>query len=307
MRLALVGLGKMGGNMARRLLRAGHQVVGFNRTYQVAQEIAAEAGLIPAQSLQETVQKLNPAQGDPSIVWSMLPAGKPTEQTVETLGECLSAGDIVIDGGNSNYKDSIRRAEYLQQKDIHFLDVGVSGGIWGLTQGYSMMIGGNREVVARLQTIFEALAPGPDTGWGHVGPNGAGHFAKMVHNGIEYGMMEAYAEGFELLHAHQSFGFDIHQMAEIWRHGSVVRSWLLDLAANALEKDSELSGVRDWVDDSGEGRWTVIEAIDQSVPAPAIAISLFRRFASRQDESYAAKLLAAMRHQFGGHDLKIDS
>jgi 6-phosphogluconate dehydrogenase len=213
----------------------------------------------------------------------------------------------VIDGGNSNYKDSIRRAEYLQQKDIHFLDVGVSGGIWGLTQGYSMMIGGNGEVVARLQTIFEALAPGPDTGWGHVGPNGAGHFAKMVHNGIEYGMMEAYAEGFELLHAHQSFGFDIHQMAEIWRHGSVVRSWLLDLAANALEKDSELSGVRDWVDDSGEGRWTVIEAIDQSVPAPAIAISLFRRFASRQDESYAAKLLAAMRHQFGGHDLKIDS
>ncbi len=300
MEIGIIGLGKMGGNMARRLLRAGHRVVGYNRSPQVTRDLAAEEGLDPAFSLEEVVSKL----GAPRAVWVMVPAGDPTEATVRALADLLSPDDVVIDGGNSNFNDSMRRAAFLSERDIHFLDAGVSGGVWGLKEGYSMMIGGEAAIVERLRPIFETLAPAPDRGWGHVGPHGAGHFVKMVHNGIEYGMMEAYAEGFELLRARHDFGLDLHQVAEIWRYGSVVRSWLLDLTAAALKDDPELSDIRGWVADSGEGRWTVFEAINLDVPAPVITLALFQRFVSRQDESYAAKLLAAMRNQFGGHAVK---
>jgi 6-phosphogluconate dehydrogenase len=231
----------------------------------------------------------------------MLPAGEPTEAAVAGLREALSSGDVIIDGGNSNYKESQKRATDLREIGITFLDVGTSGGIWGLTQGYSLMVGGEAQVVARLRPIFETLAPAPDQGWGHVGPSGAGHFVKMVHNGIEYGLMQAYAEGFEILRSKSEFGLDNSQIAEIWRYGSVVRSWLLDLAANALKADPSLSGIKGWVADSGEGRWTVAEAIELDVPAPVITLSLLMRFVSRQEESYAAKLLAALRGEFGGH------
>jgi 6-phosphogluconate dehydrogenase len=234
----------------------------------------------------------------------MLPAGEPTKTYIYTLAELLSHGDAVIDGGNSNYKDTMRRAAELKERGIDFVDVGTSGGIWGLTEGYSLMIGGSSEVVERLRPIFESLAPGPDRGWGHVGPNGAGHFVKMVHNGIEYGMMQAYAEGFEIMKSKQDFSLDLQQIAEIWRYGSVVRSWLLDLTAEALKEDQDLSGIEGWVADSGEGRWTVTDAIDLDVPAPVITLSLLMRFVSRQEDSYAAKLLAAMRQQFGGHAVK---
>jgi len=234
----------------------------------------------------------------------MVPAGDPTESTVRALADLLAPDDVVIDGGNSNFHDSMRRAAFLQERGIHFLDAGVSGGVWGLKEGYSMMIGGEAAIVERLRPIFETLAPAPDRGWGRVGPNGAGHFVKMVHNGIEYGLMEAYAEGFELLRARSDFALDLHQVAEIWRYGSVVRSWLLDLTAAALADDPELSDIRGWVADSGEGRWTVFEAIHLDVPAPVITLALFQRFVSRQEESYAAKLLAAMRNQFGGHAVK---
>jgi 6-phosphogluconate dehydrogenase len=262
--------------------------------------MAAEESLIPAFSLAEVVEQLDA----PRIAWAMVPAGDPVEKTVEELRERLSPGDIVIDGGNSNYQDSMRRAAYLAEKKIEFLDAGVSGGIWGLKEGYSMMVGGEKEAVAQVRPVFETLAPGPKTGWGHVGPHGAGHFVKMVHNGIEYGLMEAYAEGFEIMRAREDFGLDLHQIAEVWRFGSVVRSWLLDLTALALEDDQELSDIKGWVADSGEGRWTVFEAINQDVPAPVITLALMQRFASRQEESYAAKLLAAMRNQFGGHAVK---
>lgn len=234
----------------------------------------------------------------------MVPAGKPTESTIETLSGLLSEGDIIIDGGNSNYKDTMRRGESLADAGIHFVDVGTSGGVWGLAEGYSMMVGGDAKAVAQIQPILETLAPGPELGWGHVGPGGAGHFVKMVHNGIEYGLMQAYAEGFEIMHAKEDFGLDMHQIAEIWRYGSVVRSWLLDLTANALSDDQDLSDIKGWVADSGEGRWTVFESIDLDVPAPVITMALQARFVSRQDESYGAKLLAAMRNQFGGHAVK---
>jgi 6-phosphogluconate dehydrogenase len=234
----------------------------------------------------------------------MVPAGGPTESVIEELSGLLSAGDLIIDGGNSNYKDSARRAESLKKSGINFVDVGTSGGVWGLTEGYSMMVGGEKEAVGRLRPILETLAPAPDKGWGHVGPNGAGHFVKMVHNGIEYGLMQAYAEGFELMNRKEEFGLDLHQVAEIWRTGSVVRSWLLDLTAAALEKDPKLGGIKGWVADSGEGRWTVEEALDLDVPAPVITASLQMRFLSRQEESFAAKMLAALRNQFGGHAVK---
>jgi 6-phosphogluconate dehydrogenase len=235
------------------------------------------------------------------VVWLMLPAGSVTEKTVQRLADLLSPGDVVIDGGNSNYLDTVRRAGLLREQGILMVDVGTSGGIWGLEQGYSMMIGGETGLLELLEPVFKTLAPAPDLGWGWVGPPGAGHYAKMVHNGIEYGLMEAYAEGFELLKARKEFSFDLHQVAEIWRTGSVVRSWLLDLIAGVLAEDAELRDIRDWVEDSGEGRWAVIEAITSAVPAPVIALSLFRRFESRQEESYAMKLLAAVRRQFGGH------
>jgi 6-phosphogluconate dehydrogenase len=230
-----------------------------------------------------------------------VPSGKPTESVLSELGDLLSKGDLVVDGGNSNYKETVRRGKILAEKGIEFVDVGTSGGVWGLKEGYSMMVGGSETAVATLTPALKTLAPGADKGWGHVGPGGSGHFVKMVHNGIEYGLMQAYAEGFEIMKAKEEFGLDLHQISEIWRFGSVVRSWLLDLTANALAEDVELSDIKGYVPDSGEGRWTVFEAIDLDVPAPVITHSLFARFVSRQEESYAAKLLAAMRHQFGGH------
>ncbi|HLF28070.1 MAG TPA: decarboxylating 6-phosphogluconate dehydrogenase [Anaerolineae bacterium] len=299
MELAVIGLGRMGSNIARRLIKAGHHVVGHNRSPNVTREIAAE-GLDGAFSIEEVIGKLAP----PRSLWLMLPAGDPTESMITQLMGRLTSGDIVIDGGNTFYKDDIRRAELLSAKGLHYVDVGTSGGIWGLKEGFSMMVGGEAAVVERLRPIFAALAPAPDQGWGHVGPSGSGHFVKMVHNGIEYGMMQAYAEGFEIMRAKQPFQLDLHQVATIWQHGSVVRSWLLDLTAAALEDDPALSNIRGYVQDSGEGRWTIQEAIDLDVPAPVITLSLYQRFVSRQGESYAAQLLAAMRNQFGGHAVK---
>lgn len=300
MEIAIIGLGKMGGNMARRLLRHGHRVVGYTHGRSQTDELVASDGLVGAYSLEEVVKHLTA----PRTVWVMVPAGPPTEETVLALSDLLEPGDVIIDGGNSNYKESQRRAAAVQAKGLHFVDVGTSGGVWGLTEGYSMMIGGSPGIVERLTPIWETLAPATDRGWGHVGPHGAGHFVKMVHNGIEYGLMQAYAEGFEIMRAKEALSLDLHQIAEIWRVGSVVRSWLLDLTANALADDQALTDIRGWVADSGEGRWTVFEAIDLDVPAPVITSALQARFVSRQDESYAAKLLAAMRNQFGGHAVK---
>lgn len=297
MDIAMIGLGKMGANMARRLLRKGHRVVGYNLTPEITRELAETEGLVAAFSLEEVVKHLHA----PRAAWVMVPAGPATEETVKMLSDIMEPGDVIIDGGNSNYKESQRRAAAVQAKGLHFVDVGTSGGVWGLAEGYSLMIGGGKAVVERLSPLFEALAPAPRQGWGHVGPSGAGHFVKMVHNGIEYGLMQAYAEGFEIMRAKETLGLDLHQIAQIWRVGSVVRSWLLDLTANALAEDQELAEIRGWVADSGEGRWTVFEAIDLDVPAPVITLALQARFVSRQDESYAAKLLAAMRNQFGGH------
>jgi 6-phosphogluconate dehydrogenase len=300
MDIAIVGLGKMGANMARRLIKGGHRVVGTDRVPDAVQKLAAEVGLIPVNSLLEMVAAL-PA---PRAVWVMVPAGAPTEAVITELAELLSPGDTIIDGGNTFYKDDIRRAAALEPKGIHYIDVGTSGGVWGLNEGYSMMVGGETEAVSQLSPIFETLAPAADRGWGRVGAAGAGHFTKMVHNGIEYGLMQAYAEGFEIMHAKKDFALDLHQVAEIWRVGSVIRSWLLDLTADALKGDQDLSTIAGYVSDSGEGRWTVFEAVDLDVPAPVITLSLQQRFVSRQDESYAAKLLAAMRNQFGGHAIK---
>ncbi|MCP4141594.1 MAG: decarboxylating 6-phosphogluconate dehydrogenase [Chloroflexi bacterium] len=299
MKLAMIGLGKMGANMTTRLLRGGHEVVAFDLNEEAIQKAESE-GAEGARTLAEIVEKLP----TPRIAWVMVPAGKITESLISELGELFSNGDTIIDGGNTMYKDDIRRAEVLAEKGINYVDVGTSGGVWGLAEGYSMMIGGDTEAVSRLNPIFETLAPAADLGWGHVGPVGAGHFVKMIHNGIEYGMMQAYAEGFEIMHAKKDFGLDLHQVAEIWQHGSVVRSWLLDLTANALEEDQDLSDIAGYVSDSGEGRWTVFESIDLDVPAPVITLALQRRFSSRQDESYAAKVLSAMRNQFGGHAIK---
>jgi len=287
--------------MARRLARDGHRVVAYNRSPEKAQELAAEEpNAVAVTSLEEMIRELDP----PRTAWVMVPAGDVTEGTIDRLLEILDPGDVIVDGGNSNHHDTARRADKVSAKGLHFVDVGTSGGIWGLTEGYSMMVGGEKEVVDRLRPIFETLAPGPGRGWGHVGPSSAGHFVKMVHNGIEYGLMQAYAEGFEILKAREDLDLDLYQVAEIWRYGSVVRSWLLDLIAVALDGDPNLSDIHGWVSDSGEGRWTVNDAIDLDVPAPVIALSLFMRFGSRQDESYAAKLLAAMRNQFGGHEVK---
>ena len=299
MDIAIVGLGKMGLNMALRLLRGGLHVVVHNRSAEPVQ-IAVAEGAVGALSFADLAQKLEA----PRAVWLMLPAGAVTEEAINLFAGLLSVGDILIDGGNSNYKDTIRRATFLADKGIYFVDSGTSGGIWGLAEGYSLMLGGREEAIDLLRPALETLAPAADRGWAHVGPSGAGHFVKMVHNGIEYGMMQAYAEGFEILRAKRDFELDLHQIAQLWRYGSVVRSWLLDLTANALAEDQELSDLRGWVADSGEGRWTVFEAVDLDVPAPVITLALQMRFVSRQDESYAAKLLAAMRNQFGGHAVK---
>jgi len=299
MELAMVGLGRMGMNMAVRLLRGKHRVVAYDLKESSIQAAEAE-GAEGARSLEEIRDKL----AAPRVAWVMVPSGEPTEETIVALADVLETGDIIIDGGNSNYKDSVRRATMLKDKELHFVDVGTSGGIWGLAEGYSTMVGGEKAVVEQLRPIFETLAPDADKGWGYVGPSGAGHFVKMVHNGIEYGLMQAYAEGFEILKARREFGLDLHQVAEIWRYGSVVRSWLLDLTAEALAEDQELSAIEGWVSDSGEGRWTVADSIDLDVPAPVITLSLLMRLVSRQKESYAAKVLAAMRNRFGGHEVR---
>jgi 6-phosphogluconate dehydrogenase len=300
MDIAMIGLGKMGANMAHRLINGGHRVVGLDHTPEHTKKLADEIKLVPAGSLAEVVSLL-PA---PRTVWIMVPSGAPTEGVISELAGLLAPDDVIIDGGNTFYKDDIRRAAELKPKGIHYIDAGTSGGVWGLAEGYSLMIGGAAEVVSRLSPIFETLAPAADKGWGRVGPSGAGHFTKMVHNGIEYGLMQAFAEGFDIMHAKKDFDLDLHQIAEIWRYGSVVRSWLLDLTALALEKDQDLGDIAGYVNDSGEGRWTVFEAVDLDVPAPIITLSLQQRFISRQSESYAAKLLAAMRNQFGGHAVK---
>jgi len=300
MELAIIGLGKMGMNMATRLVRGGHRVIGFARTSATVEE-AIKNGAEGAHSLEEAVGKLS---GSPRIVWVMVPAGKATDDTINQLSNLLGKGDIIIDGGNSNYKDSERHAKELEPKGIEFLDCGTSGGIWGISEGYSMMIGGKVEVVEAIRPIFETLAPGKDKGWGHMGPHGADHFVKMVHNGIEYGMMQAFAEGFSIMKAKEEFNLDLAQISHVWQHGSVVRSWLLDLAANALDEDTKLDHIKPWVADSGEGRWTVFESIDLDVPAPVITLALQMRFVSRDEENYTARMLSALRNQFGGHAIK---
>jgi 6-phosphogluconate dehydrogenase len=301
MQIGMVGLGKMGGNMATRLARGGHEVVAWDRHAEVTAKVAgAQPGVVAADTLEALVSRL----GAPRAVWIMIPAGDPTEQMVETLLGLLGAGDTIIDGGNSNYKDSVRRGERCAQRGVHFVDSGTSGGVWGLANGYSLMVGGDASAVERLRPVFETLAPGPDTGWGRVGPTGAGHFTKMVHNGIEYGMMQAFAEGFSILQHKKEFALDLAQVAEIWREGSVVRSWLLDLTARALAENPTMEGIAPYVSDSGEGRWTVAEAIDLDVPAPVITHALIARLRSRDAESYTDRLLAAMRNQFGGHAIK---
>jgi 6-phosphogluconate dehydrogenase len=298
MRIGMVGLGKMGANMTTRLLRGGHEVVVYDRSAD-AVRTAAGGGAVAADSLEAFVAALGDAGA--RAAWVMVPAGDPTESTVRALGALLAAGDVVVDGGNSNYKDSARRARELSERGVLFVDAGTSGGVWGLAEGYSLMVGGEADAVARVRPALETLAPAPDRGWGHVGPSGAGHFVKMIHNGIEYGMMQAYAEGFSILKHKTEFGIDLAQVSEIWRHGSVVRSWLLDLAARALAQDQALADIAPVVADSGEGRWTVAEAIDLNVPAPVITHSLIARLRSRDAESYADRMLSALRNQFGGH------
>jgi len=299
MQLAMIGLGRMGANMAQRLMKGGHRLAVFDPKPE-ARKSLQQNGAEPADSLEALVARL-PA---PRILWLMVPAGEITDSTIKSLVGLLAAGDTVIDGGNSNYKDTLRRAATFTAKKMSYVDCGTSGGIWGLAEGYSMMVGGDAAVVERLRPIFETLAPAPNRGWGRVGPVGSGHFTKMVHNGIEYGMMQAYAEGFSIMKHKAEFALDLHQVAEIWRTGSVVRSWLLDLTSEALGKNPQMAGIAPYVDDSGEGRWTVSEAIDLDVPAPVITLSLLERLRSRDEDSFADKLLAAMRNEFGGHAIK---
>ncbi len=302
MQLGMVGLGKMGKNMTARLISGGHELIVTDVNAE-AVTAAAQLGAIATTALSELVLRLAP----PRAVWVMVPSGEPTETTVRQLGQLLSHGDIIIDGGNSFYKDSMRRAHELGEKGIYFVDVGTSGGIWGLKEGYSLMIGGERAIVDHLAPIFQTLAPAPDKGWGYVGPSGAGHFVKMIHNGIEYGMMQALAEGFAILKAKAEFDLDLADIAHIWQYGSVIRSWLLDLTKDALEAGQELADVAPYVPDSGEGRWTVFEAIDLNVSAPIITESLLRRIRSREEDAYTDKLLAVMRNQFGGHAIKREA
>ncbi len=299
MELGMIGLGRMGGHMVRRLLKGGHRVVVYDPA-AAAVEALVKQGAIGASSLAELVAKLN----KPRAVWLMVPAGEAVESTIRALKDHLSPGDILIDGGNSNYKDSLRRARALAERGLFFLDVGTSGGVWGLEQGYCLMVGGEPQAFRRLEPVFQTLAPAPDRGYGHVGPAGAGHFVKMVHNGIEYALMEAYAEGFELMRAKREFDLNLAQIAQLWRYGSVVRSWLLDLVARSLEENPELEGIQAYVEDSGEGRWTVQESVELAVPAPVITSSLQARFRSRQEQPFGARLLAALRQQFGGHEVR---
>jgi len=300
MRIALIGLGKMGANMARRLCRGGIEVVGYNRSSDIVSQLEKEEGLLPASSLEDAVAQLP----SPRIIWLMLPSGEVTESVFKSLAGMLSDDDIVIDGGNANYHDSQRRAARLAKNGIGFVDAGTSGGVWGLENGYCMMVGGDQAHVKPIEPLLKILAPAADKGWAHVGPAGAGHFTKMIHNGIEYGMMQAMAEGFALLQGKQEFQIDLAEVAEIWRHGSVVRSWLLDLSAEFLREDQKLENISAYVADSGEGRWTLEEGIAQGLPTPVMALALNMRFASQHPDSYSNKMLAMMRNAFGGHGYK---
>jgi 6-phosphogluconate dehydrogenase len=301
MDIAMIGLGRMGANMAQRLIRGGHRVVGFDPAV-AARELLEKNGGETAATLQLTVAKLKA----PRALWLMVPSGEITDTTISNLMPLLAAGDTIIDGGNSYYRDTQRRAAAAAQRQLQYVDSGTSGGIWGLAEGYSLMIGGDKAVVDRLRPIFETLAPAKEQGWGRVGPVSSGHYTKMVHNGIEYGLMQAYAEGFSILQHKKEFDLDLAQIAEIWRYGSVVRSWLLDLTAGALGKNPTLKGIAPYVADSGEGRWTVADAIELGVSAPVITLSLLERLRSRDDDSFTDKLLAAMRNQFGGHPIKSE-
>jgi len=299
MQLGLIGLGKMGANMAERLRLGGHEVVGFDFSADAVAKLT-KAGSVGVSSLEEMAKKLTGRRA----VWIMVPQGKPVDETLAKLEALLSPNDILIDGGNSYYKDTLRHAKEVTSKGFQFVDVGTSGGVWGLKEGYSMMIGGDKEPVEYLRPIFEVLAPAKDKGWGHVGPAGAGHFVKMVHNGIEYGMMQAFAEGFTVMEKKEVFNLDLPQIAQIWRYGSVVRSWLLDLTADALAGNPTLDGLQAYVVDSGEGRWTVFEAIDLNVSAPVITESVIRRIRSREENNFTDRMLAIMRNEFGGHEVK---
>jgi 6-phosphogluconate dehydrogenase len=299
MELGIIGLGKMGGNMAERLRKAGHRVIGFDFNADAVKKLS-DAGSVGVSSLEDMTKAFTGRKA----IWIMVPAGDPVDQTIEKLKPFMAKGDIFIDGGNSNYKDSQRRHDALKTEGFEFVDVGTSGGIWGITEGYSMMIGGDEEPVGYLTPIFETLAPGKTEGWGRVGPTGAGHFVKMVHNGIEYGIMQAYAEGFSIMKAKTPLALDLVQISEIWRYGSVVRSWLLDLTADALKKNPTLDGLEAFVPDSGEGRWTVFEAIDLNVSAPVITESLIRRLRSREENNFTDRMLSVMRNEFGGHAVK---
>ncbi len=300
MRLAMIGLGKMGGNMVRRLRRGGIEVVGYDRSAETVAQLVAQAGMRAATSVEDAVAQLS----GPRIVWLMLPSGAPTEQQLRALAPLLSKGDIIVDGGNSNYHDSERRGAWLAEQGMGFMDAGTSGGIWGLENGYCLMVGATAEVAQIMTPILQALAPAADRGWAHVGPVGSGHFTKMIHNGIEYGMMQAFAEGLELLRGKQEFNLDLAQITELWRHSSVVRSWLLDLTAEALQVDQKLDSIAPFVSDSGEGRWTAIEAVEQGVAAPVLTLALQMRFASQDQTGYSYRLLSAMRNAFGGHAVK---
>jgi 6-phosphogluconate dehydrogenase len=298
MQLAMIGLGKMGGNMVERLIRHGHSVVAFDRDPATVSKYQG-LGAAPAKDLADVVRQME----SPRVIWIMVPAGKPVDSTIDALHSLLAKGDILIDGGNSMYKDTVARAERLAMEGIHLVDSGTSGGIWGLENGYCLMVGGEREAVSHCEPIFTALAQ--EGGYAHVGPSGAGHYVKMVHNGIEYGMLQAYAEGYEILSASGRYpDLDLRQIAELWQHGSVVRSWLNELAVSAFSKDAKLSALKGYVADSGEGRWTVAEAIEQDVPAPVITLSLLMRLRSRQEDSFGAKVIAALRNEFGGHAVK---
>ena len=303
MKLAMIGLGKMGGNMTTRLLRSGIEVVGYDRSVEVVTKLVETEGMVSSSSVADAVSKLG-ENGEKRIVWLMLPSGEPTEIQIQNLAEILAKGDIIIDGGNSNYKDSQRRGAWLAERGIGCMDAGTSGGIWGLENGYCLMVGATPEVAKAVEPILIALAPSKENGWAHVGPIGSGHFTKMIHNGIEYGMMQAMAEGLDLLKGKTDFNLDLAQVTELWRHGSVVRSWLLDLTADALKEDQELSAVAPYVADSGEGRWTVMESVEQGVAAPVLTLALQARFRSQDATGYSYKLLSMMRNGFGGHFVK---
>ncbi|OLZ09912.1 phosphogluconate dehydrogenase (NAD(+)-dependent, decarboxylating) [Sulfobacillus thermosulfidooxidans] len=299
MKIGMIGLGRMGGNMVKRLVLGGHEVVAYDRNPEVVKELQEENDIQGASSIPELVNLLEPQR----VVWMMVPAGDPTEQTLETLLSLLSPGDIIIDGGNSNFRDSMRRAKLCRAQQIEFIDAGTSGGIWGLANGYCLMVGGEDDAVHYCEPVFKTLAP--EDGYLHTGPVGSGHFVKMVHNGIEYGLLQAYGEGFEILKESQ-FPLDLPAIAALWNHGSVVRSWLLELLEQAYAQNPDLKNIRGYIEDSGEGRWTVEEAINENVPAPVITASLYARFASRQEESYGAKVIAALRNAFGGHPVKTE-